>query len=125
MESIHLIGKTKDGVWIQPINNDIDVTTPEALEVFGYLFHKAAAEPVGLIRTQQEGDKVQPYHSYFRAPATPEHEEAMVGAILRVMAGGTGHLDPNRPYAAEALIRDTELLAELRIESTSEETDGR
>jgi hypothetical protein len=114
--SVHLVARHSDGsVWIQPIKPDIDPTTSDAREVFGYLCWKAKAEPVGFIRCRQEGDNVQPYHSYFREPATPEHEEAMMGAILRVMADRTGTLNPHRPYQAEAAIEDAKLSDELGL----------
>jgi hypothetical protein len=53
---------------------------------------------------------------------TAEMENVRDNALLRIAATGTGNLDPNRPYAAEALIRDVEVADELGIKLG--ETDG-
>jgi hypothetical protein len=120
--SIHLIGRHKDGsVWIQPILKDKDPTTIEAFEVFKHLCRKANAEPVGYIRCRPEGNKVQPYHSYFPEPATPEHEESMNNALCRVMIDGTGKLNPAKPYQVEAFLEDLKTAESLGIKLGSEQ----
>jgi hypothetical protein len=123
--SYHLIGRHPNGdVFIQPLNDNV----PEELGFWETmallkLCTDSGSEPIGLIRCRQEGDKVQPHHSYFQnhESPSPEHEEVMVGAILRVMADGTGHLDPSRPYAAEALIEDVKLAQSLGINTKREQ----
>jgi hypothetical protein len=113
--SYHLIGvHLNNDVFIQPLNDSV----PARLGMWDILAFErlctgAGTRPVGTIRCRQEGDKVQPHRSYFSDAPNEQDICAMNNALLRVMADRSGHLDPNRPYAA--LIEDFKKAEELGI----------
>jgi hypothetical protein len=55
------------------------------------------------------------HFGFFNEPATPLDEQAKDNALLRIAVSGTGKIDPNRPYAAEAAIEDCKLAESLGI----------
>ena len=119
--SYHLVGKTKDGVFIQPLNDSVPATLGawDAL-AFERLCSKAGARMVCTIRCRLENGRPMYHYSYFNESPSPEDEEVMNGALLRIAISGNGHLDPNRPFAAEAAIEDTKVAESLGIKLGSE-----
>jgi hypothetical protein len=133
--SFHVIGRFSNGmVYIESLNPQRvwdDLDDFEIQSTLRYMCAKAVCrdtsgkvvagmqdEPatlIGVIRAQHEGDKLGYYHTCFSDNPTDVEIQCMEGALLRVAVGGNGHLDHNRPYAAEAAIRDTQTAADLGI----------
>jgi hypothetical protein len=116
--SYFLIGIHSDkSVFIQELNDSVPETLTfiDALAFEG-ICKRSGAELVGTVRTRRSEDSsIEYFHSHISDNPSDDEVECLQGALCRIAISGTGHLDPNRPYAAEALIEDGAMLDSLGI----------
>ena len=119
LQSYYLVGRFPhdNSIWLQPLTDSVpqELGFIETLALMR-LCTQASSIPVATIRCRQEGDRLRYYHSHFSDNPTHDEIECLQGALLRIAVSGTGHLDPDRPYASEAAIEDTQTLGGLGVE---------